>query len=110
MKERFSTTTHKTGHTPPPPPPPPSTPTIITNHHPTTTNTATTTTTNIATTTTTVNLARLLSDDIFSFASLPSNGKVLVIGGSYVALECAGFMASLGFDITVRCTLGAGVR
>jgi len=25
----------------------------------------------------------------------------LVIGGSYVALECAGFLTGLGFDVTV---------
>jgi thioredoxin reductase (NADPH) len=28
-------------------------------------------------------------------------GRTLVIGGGYVALECAGFLASLGFDVTV---------
>lgn len=39
------------------------------------------------------------SDDLFSLASPP--GKTLVIGASYVALECAGFLTSLGFDTTV---------
>ncbi|KAF8791785.1 Thioredoxin reductase 2 like protein [Argiope bruennichi] len=39
------------------------------------------------------------SDDIFSFEKSP--GKTLVIGGSYVALECAGFLNGLGFDTTV---------
>ncbi|CAL1290279.1 unnamed protein product [Larinioides sclopetarius] len=39
------------------------------------------------------------SDDIFSFEKPP--GKTLVIGGSYVALECAGFLNGLGFDTTV---------
>lgn len=28
-------------------------------------------------------------------------GKTLVVGASYVALECAGFLASLGGDVTV---------
>jgi len=28
-------------------------------------------------------------------------GKTLVIGASYVALECAGFLAALGYDTTV---------
>lgn len=39
------------------------------------------------------------SDDIFS---LPHNpGKTLLIGASYIALECAGFLAALGCDTTV---------
>jgi len=39
------------------------------------------------------------SDDLFS---LPHNpGKVLLIGASYIALECAGFCAALGCDTTV---------
>ena len=29
-----------------------------------------------------------------------SPGKTLVIGASYVALECAGFLAGIGFDVT----------
>jgi thioredoxin reductase (NADPH) len=40
------------------------------------------------------------SDDIFSMTRLP--GKTLVVGGSYVALECAGFLKAMGFDTTVR--------
>lgn len=39
------------------------------------------------------------SDDLFSLKKNP--GKTLVIGASYVALECAGFLAGLGFDTTV---------
>ena len=30
-----------------------------------------------------------------------SPGKVLVIGASYVALECAGFLKGLGHDVTI---------
>merc|ERR1739838_155246 len=39
------------------------------------------------------------SDDIFSLSYNP--GKTLVIGASYVALECAGFLQGIGVDITV---------
>ena len=39
------------------------------------------------------------SDDIFSMTRPP--GKTLVVGASYVALECAGFLAAFGFDTTV---------
>eukprot|EP01130_Rhizamoeba_saxonica_P016219 TRINITY_DN7455_c0_g1_i1.p1 TRINITY_DN7455_c0_g1~~TRINITY_DN7455_c0_g1_i1.p1 ORF type:complete len:510 (+),score=125.90 TRINITY_DN7455_c0_g1_i1:266-1795(+) len=39
------------------------------------------------------------SDDIFSFKKPP--GKTLVVGASYVALECAGFLTGLGYDTTV---------
>ncbi|XP_046855600.1 thioredoxin reductase 2, mitochondrial-like isoform X2 [Xenia sp. Carnegie-2017] len=39
------------------------------------------------------------SDDIFSLSKPP--GKTLVVGASYVALECAGFLTGLGFDTTV---------
>jgi thioredoxin reductase (NADPH) len=39
------------------------------------------------------------SDDIFWKTSPP--GKTLVIGASYIALECAGFIAGFGFDTTV---------
>merc|ERR1719427_541525 len=39
------------------------------------------------------------SDDLFS---LPYNpGKTLVVGASYVALECAGFLRGIGLDVTV---------
>ena len=41
----------------------------------------------------------LTSDDIFSHKKPP--GKTLVVGASYVALECAGFLNGLGFDVTV---------
>lgn len=39
------------------------------------------------------------SDDIFSLKRAP--GKTLVVGASYVALECAGFLTELGYDTTV---------
>ena len=39
------------------------------------------------------------SDDIFSLAKPP--GKTLVIGASYVALECAGFLRGLGCETAV---------
>uniref|UniRef100_A0A8C7Y0L5 Thioredoxin reductase 3 n=1 Tax=Oryzias sinensis TaxID=183150 RepID=A0A8C7Y0L5_9TELE len=39
------------------------------------------------------------SDDLFSLPYCP--GKTLVIGASYVALECGGFLAGLGLDVTV---------
>eukprot|EP00928_Gymnodinium_smaydae_P054552 TRINITY_DN382_c0_g2_i1.p1 TRINITY_DN382_c0_g2~~TRINITY_DN382_c0_g2_i1.p1 ORF type:complete len:483 (-),score=128.36 TRINITY_DN382_c0_g2_i1:197-1645(-) len=39
------------------------------------------------------------SDDIFWMKKPP--GKTLVVGASYIALECAGFLAGLGFDVTV---------
>ena len=41
----------------------------------------------------------ITSDDIFSKPTAP--GKTLVIGASYVALECAGFLTALGYDTTV---------
>jgi pyruvate/2-oxoglutarate dehydrogenase complex dihydrolipoamide dehydrogenase (E3) component len=41
----------------------------------------------------------LSSDDLFSLATPP--GKTLVVGASYVALECAGFLAGMGYDTTV---------
>jgi len=41
----------------------------------------------------------ITSDDLFSLRTPP--GKTLVIGASYVALECAGFLTALGFDATV---------
>lgn len=40
----------------------------------------------------------LSSDDIFSLKRLPN--KTLVVGASYVALECAGFLNGLGFPVT----------
>ena len=41
----------------------------------------------------------ITSDDLFSLDSPP--GRTLVIGGGYVALECAGFLASLGYETSV---------
>eukprot|EP01129_Flabellula_baltica_P015812 TRINITY_DN8184_c0_g1_i1.p1 TRINITY_DN8184_c0_g1~~TRINITY_DN8184_c0_g1_i1.p1 ORF type:complete len:501 (+),score=126.76 TRINITY_DN8184_c0_g1_i1:33-1505(+) len=42
----------------------------------------------------------ITSDDIFSMEDREP-GKTLVVGASYVALECAGFLAGLGYDTTV---------
>ncbi|KXZ50183.1 NTR1 protein [Gonium pectorale] len=39
------------------------------------------------------------SDDIFSRTTKP--GKTLVVGASYIALECAGFLHALGFPVAV---------
>jgi len=41
----------------------------------------------------------ITSDDIFSLDHAP--GKTLCIGASYIALECAGFLRGLGYDVTV---------
>eukprot|EP01066_Platyproteum_vivax_P016915 Platyproteum_vivax@DN7253_c0_g2_i1.p1 len=41
----------------------------------------------------------ITSDDIFSLKKMP--GKTLVVGGSYIALETAGFLKGLGFPVTV---------
>lgn len=41
----------------------------------------------------------ITSDDIFHMKHAP--GKTFVVGGSYVALECAGFLSGLGYDTTV---------
>ncbi|XP_042238035.1 thioredoxin reductase 1, cytoplasmic-like [Homarus americanus] len=41
----------------------------------------------------------ITSDDIFSLPHPP--GKTLLVGASYIALECAGFLAGLGYDTTV---------
>jgi len=41
----------------------------------------------------------ITSDDMFSLKAAP--GRTLVVGASYVALECAGFLAALGYDTTV---------
>lgn len=47
----------------------------------------------------------ITSDDIFFLPRIP--GKTLCVGGSYIALECAGFLTELGYDVTVvaRSTL-----
>jgi thioredoxin reductase (NADPH) len=39
------------------------------------------------------------SDDIFWRKEAP--GKTLVVGASYVALECAGFMKGMGYDVKI---------
>merc|ERR1719440_1135239 len=41
----------------------------------------------------------ITSDDIFALKSPP--GKTLVVGASYVALECAGFIAGTGYETHV---------
>eukprot|EP00968_Pinguiococcus_pyrenoidosus_P003389 scaffold213_cov245-Pinguiococcus_pyrenoidosus.AAC.50 len=39
------------------------------------------------------------SDDLFSMEKAP--GKTCIVGAGYVALECAGFLASLGYPVTL---------
>jgi len=41
----------------------------------------------------------ITSDDIFWWSKPP--GKTLVVGASYIALECAGFLHAQGHDVTV---------
>lgn len=41
----------------------------------------------------------ITSDDVFSLNREP--GKTLVVGASYIALECAGFLNAFGYDTTV---------
>jgi thioredoxin reductase (NADPH) len=41
----------------------------------------------------------ITSDDIFSMKKPPN--KTLVVGGGYIALECAGFLKTLGYPVTV---------
>merc|ERR1719157_477558 len=41
----------------------------------------------------------ITSDDMFSMKKTP--GKTLVVGASYIALECAGFLTAFGYDTTV---------
>lgn len=41
----------------------------------------------------------ITSDDIFNLDKAP--GKTLVVGASYIALECAGFLSGLGYNTTV---------
>jgi thioredoxin reductase (NADPH) len=41
----------------------------------------------------------ITSDDVFWLKDAP--GKTLVIGASYVALECAGFLNACGYNTTV---------
>ena len=39
------------------------------------------------------------SDDLFSLPYCP--GKTLVVGASYVSLECGGFLQAIGLDVTI---------
>jgi pyruvate/2-oxoglutarate dehydrogenase complex dihydrolipoamide dehydrogenase (E3) component len=41
----------------------------------------------------------ITSDDLFSLQHHP--GKTLLVGASYIALECAGFLAGIGVDSTI---------
>ena len=41
----------------------------------------------------------ITSDDIFSLSYAP--GKTVVVGASYISLECGGFLKGLGFDVTI---------
>lgn len=41
----------------------------------------------------------ITSDDLFSLQRAP--GKTLVVGASYIALECAGLLKNLGFETHV---------
>lgn len=41
----------------------------------------------------------ITSDDMFMMKKTP--GKTLVVGASYVALECAGFLTAFGYDTSV---------
>lgn len=39
------------------------------------------------------------SDDLFALSYCP--GKTLCVGASYISLECGGFLAGIGLDVTV---------
>ncbi|KAK6644320.1 hypothetical protein RUM43_000587 [Polyplax serrata] len=41
----------------------------------------------------------ITSDDLFSLSKPP--GKTLIVGASYIALECGGFLKGLGYDVTI---------
>lgn len=41
----------------------------------------------------------ITSDDLFSLNKEP--GKTLILGAGYIALECAGFLNGIGYDVTV---------
>ena len=41
----------------------------------------------------------ITSDDLFSLNENP--GNTLVIGGGYIAIECAGFIRGLGNEVTL---------
>jgi len=50
----------------------------------------------------------ITSDDLFSYGKVP--GKTLVVGASYIGLECAGLLNGLGFEtfVAVRSVLLRG--
>lgn len=39
------------------------------------------------------------SDDVFWLKKPP--GKTLIVGASYIALECGGYLHALGFEVTI---------
>ena len=41
----------------------------------------------------------ITSDDIFSLQSPPN--KTLIVGGGYIALECAGMLSGMGFPVNI---------
>lgn len=41
----------------------------------------------------------ITSDDLFWLQEAP--GKTLIVGASYVALECGGFLNGLGYDTSI---------
>ena len=41
----------------------------------------------------------ITSDDLFKLKKAP--GKTLIVGASYIAVECASFLKSLGYDVTL---------
>jgi thioredoxin reductase (NADPH) len=45
----------------------------------------------------------ITSDDLFSLKYHP--GKCLIVGASYISLECAGFLHGVGVDCTVMVSL-----
>lgn len=44
-------------------------------------------------------LYHVFSDDLFSLPYCP--GKTLCVGASYISLECGGFLAGIGLEVTV---------
>jgi thioredoxin reductase (NADPH) len=46
-----------------------------------------------------LNDVMITSDDLFSLKKNP--GKTLVVGGGYIAIECAGFLRGLGNDVVL---------
>ena len=46
----------------------------------------------------------ITSDDIFTLPKPP--GKTLIVGGGYIATECAGFLRGLGYPVTVAVRSG----